>query len=739
MNSIFKKAALPAAIAAILTPTAWAEDSSAGLEEVVVTAQKREQNLQDVPVAITAINAEQLTDRKIDDISDVGSTAPNVQIAPSPGGSTGATVAIRGAASINPAATWEPSVGIYMDGVFIAKNVGGIFDVAELSAIEILRGPQGTLYGKNTTGGALNLVTRKPYEEFGAKVKVGAGNYGYTEWGGTIDSGMLGDKVSLMASFTKRDRDGFYDNTAPNAKIDEFKKLDSQAGLFKASIDATDTLNFTYTYDFAERDNTVALGQAEQLQTDGELPDPKRLGKASVSGAGYDKSEISGHNLITTIDISDDIQIKSITAYRQMTFNDYSDYDGLIEPSQIPLQQQPSFEAARNVDQNQTSQELQVIGSSNIINYVGGLFYFTDDVDIFNPYYDFNGEIPNYYGVKSSSYAVYGQADWLATDRLTVTFGGRYTSEEKEAYVNHPKDRVVFYLDENFQTQQSTTESYSTYGNTETWTNFSPMASVSYAFLDDLTTYVKVSQGWRAGGFNGESATAESAETPYEEETTTSYELGLKGRSLENKFQYNLAVFQNNITDMQLSSYNSKTGYSRIENAGKAVITGAEIELQYSIIPNLVASLSYGFMDSEYKDLVDPITGEQLKDEATFAYTPEQKAALAIDYTHDLGFGELRFHTDYSYTSEQVFYRQVYSSKVTKSPAYSILNGRIAIANITTVGSQSLDVGIWGKNLTGEAYRLNGIPGFGSTNGAGDGINYYGDPRTFGADVTYHF
>ncbi len=738
MNSIFKKAALPAAIAAILTPTAWSEDDSAGLEEVVVTAQKREQNLQDVPVAITAINAEQLTDRKIDDISDVGSTAPNVQIAPSPGGSTGATVAIRGAASINPAATWEPSVGIYMDGVFIAKNVGGIFDVAELSAIEILRGPQGTLYGKNTTGGALNLVTRKPYEEFGAKVKVGAGNYGYTEWGGTVDSGMLGDKVSLMASYTKRDRDGFYDNTAPNAKIDEFKKLDSQAGLFKASIDATDTLNFTYTYDFAERDNTVAFGQLEVLDANGDLPKPKRLGEGTLDGAGYDKSKTQGHNLITAFDINDQLMLKSITAYREMEFNDSNDYDGGATLG---------FHTDRNVEQSQTSQELQLIGQFEKIAFVSGLFYFTDDVEVSNPYStSLNPVEPtrHYYGVTSNSYAIFGQADWFATDRLTLTVGGRYTSETKDAYANHPDDRSVFLgFNANGTPNIGSTPKYTeSVDESDTWTNFSPMAAVFYQINDEINSYFKVSQGWRAGGFNGEAATAEEAKVPYEEEVTTSYELGFKGRSEDNRIQYNFAIFRNEIKDMQLSNYNALTGYSNIENAGEALITGIELETQLVLTEGLIATFSHGYMNAKYLDFMtyelNQTTGQrervQSKDTATFAYTPESKSAIGFIYTQELDFGEFKMNADYSYTSDQVFYRQASSSKRTESVDYALLNGRIALNDINIAGSQTLDLGVWAKNLTGEAYRINGIP-----YSPGTAVNYYGDPRTFGADVTYHF
>ncbi len=748
MNPRFKRAALPAAIATLMAPLTLAESADdSGLEEVVVTAQKREQNLQDVPVAITAINAEDITDRKIADISDVGSTAPNVQIAPSPGGSTGATIAIRGAASINPAATWEPSVGLYMDGVFIAKNVGGIFDVAELSAIEILRGPQGTLYGKNTTGGAINLVTRKPYEEFGAKVKAGAGNYGYTEWGGTVDSGLIADKATFMLSYTKRDRDGFYDNEAPNAKIDEFKKLDTQALLFKASVDATDQLNLTYTLDFAERDNTVAFGQPERLDDNGNLPEPNRLGEGSIGGAGYETSEVSGHNVVATFDINDSMTVKSISAYREMSFNDYNDYDGRIETPATALADFPKFETERDIEQSQMSQEFQLIGESNQINYIAGLFYFSDEVDIKNPYFrNVSGTpetVEHFYGVESTSYAVFGQADWMATDSLTFTLGGRFTSEEKTSYVEHPN--TTFAPDGLGGVNRI--DAFSSTGNSETWSNFSPMLVVSYAINDELTAYVKGSQGWRSGGFNAEAATIEQAETPYEEETTTSYEVGFKSRSDDSRIAYNLAIFRNDIKDMQLSDYDFTTGYSKIENAGEAQITGLELEVELLLTEGLTATLSHGYMNAKYTDFVSPITGEQLKDTATFAYTPESKSALALTYFRDLGFGELKVNTDYSYTSDQVFYRQYGSSNVTKSPAYALLNGRIALANISTTGTQTIDVGIWGKNLTAEAYRVNGIPGYGDAfNGpggpgilAGHGINYYGDPRTFGMDLTYNF
>lgn len=717
------------------TPTTQ-KANNAVIEEVVVTAQKREQDLQDTPIAIAAFNKQAIEDQKVSDITDVTATTPNVQIAPSPGGSTGATVAIRGAASINPAVTWEPSVGIYVDGVFVAKNVGGLFDVAELERVEVLRGPQGTLYGKNTTGGAINLITRKPAEEFGGHIKLGAGNYGYTELGATVDSGRVGDMARFMVSYKKRDRDGFYDNNVqplPNGEpldytVDEFKKLDSQAGLVSGVFDLSDTVELSYTYDWAERDNTVAYGQPEDLQANGELPKPEREDEGNLNGAGFDTSESSGHNLQITWDISDSLVFKSITSHRKMEFHDLNDYDG------TPY---TGFHAERDVDHKQSSQEFQLIGETNSISYVVGLYYFTDEANARNPYT--YGPTPatvirNFYGAESHSYAVFGQADWYISPSWTLTVGGRYTQEKKDAYVNHPD--TAFSPVPPF----SPIPSYSSEAD-ETWNKFSPMAVLSYGVNENVTTYAKISQGWRAGGFNGEAASAALATEPYDEETTLSYELGMKAKWFENRLQTNVAIFQNDIDDMQLSAYDFTTGYSKIENAGKARVRGFELETLLAISYGLTAFFNYGYLDGEYRELtnpvfgdVNPITGNRYKDESVFAYTPKNKASVGLEYVGDVGFAEIRVRGDYSYVDEQDFFRDVGSAAVTHSDDYTLFNARVALVNIGLGGVQTLDLALWGKNLTDEEYRLNGIPA-----GATTGLNYYGDPRTYGLDVTYNF
>ena len=212
--------------------------ASAALEETVVTAQMTERSLQDTPIAITTFNQMEIDTRRIGDVKDLALFVPNMQIANSPGGTSGATIAIRGASTINPAITWEPVVGLYLDGVFLGKNLGGIFQIAELERVEVLRGPQGTLYGKNTVGGAINLITRLPSEESGGQADIAFGNEGYVQGKIRLDTGTLG-RFRASAAYVYGERDGFYDNVDSDPtggfnplvnprSSNEFNNLDSE-------------------------------------------------------------------------------------------------------------------------------------------------------------------------------------------------------------------------------------------------------------------------------------------------------------------------------------------------------------------------------------------------------------------------------------------------------------------------------------------------------------------------------
>ncbi len=682
------------------------------LEEVLVTAQKREQNLQQVPIAISNFEHQQLQDMEVNNLGDLANVVPNVEIMPLPTGSTGATISIRGATSSNPAITWEPAVGLYVDGVYVAKNLGALFDVIEPQSVDILRGPQGALYGKNTVGGAVSIHSMRPSTEAGGKLEMGTGNFNYFESGVNIETGELGDIASFSLTYNKRSRDGFYDNTALPVDggpipADKFKSLDSQAGRFSSLFDIHDNLELRYIYDWSWTSNTPALGQVDYLGENG------RDNKGALDHAVFEKSKNTGHSFHLNRQLADQLQFKSITGYRTLKYSDMNDIDGT---------DQPLLSSARDIDHHQFSQEFQLLGEAGDFSYVAGLYYFKDSADTSNPMSmalgPIQAEADNIYGVDTRSYAIFGQADWTATERLTLTLGGRWTQENKDAYVDHPSIWPFPPL-----------MPYSAKAS-DTWTNFSPTFIASYVWTDEINSYAKVARGWKAGGFNAEAPTYEEAVRPYKEETVTSYELGMKSRWWDQRFQANIAVFYNQIKDLQTAELISPSPYSKIYNVGRLNSYGAELETLLAVSDAITLFLNYGYQHAEFD-------GSGTEDFVQVTYAPENKASVGMSYGRQAHYGQWRGRVDYSYTDSQFFYTTQPATDLTHSSAYGLLNARVALTEIDAGDGRSFEVGIWGKNLTDEEYRLNGIPY--QIDGIDVGVNYYGDPRTYGADITYRF
>ncbi len=692
-------------------------DKQEGLETIEVTAQKRVQNLQKLPIAVSVFNSQAIADKGITDIEDLSVYTPNMQISETPGGSTGATIAIRGSVTINPAITWEPTTGVYVDGVFVSKNVGGLFDVAAIDRVEVLRGPQGTLYGKNTIGGALNIVTRKPSGEFNGEVRLGAGNYGMKELYATVDSNQINDKLSANFTGNIKDRDGFYDNLSPTAPVKKFKTLDSSSMRLGILYEHSDNLEFYYTYDNSDKNNTPSMGQVNIPAT---MPDDtkSRQNSAALDGVQFDRSQSSGHAVTATWDYNDELTIKSITAVREIDYEDGSDYDGF---------DLLGFHTIRRVDHQQTSQELQFIGNINDVNYISGLFYLNEESNVDNPFILGFGTVNNFYGVDATSLAAYANAEYNLTDKLVLAGGLRWTTEEKTFYIEHPDDFSFAFF---FPLPRTTAG--------DTWNNTSAMASLNYALDDNMQTYFKISQGWKAGGFNGEAPSATIAVKPYDPEEVIAYELGVKSRWLDQRLQTNIALFYNDITGMQLSEFLG--AYSDIQNAGSATVTGAEIELIAALSDDLQLNINYGFLRPKYDSFVtrDVTTGEpnDLTNSAEFPYSPEHKLSIGLNYSTTTDLGELTAGADYSYVDDHFIYHNQPSADFTRVESYAVLNARISLKE---VAGSNVNLSIWGKNIADEEYRINGVPMGDATGAFIGGINYYGDPATFGIDVSYTF
>lgn len=756
---VFRKRRLVSTFAAaniLAASTAFAQ--GAALEEVVVTAQKRAQSLQEVPIATSVFDASAIEQQGISDISDIGPFTPNVQVVESPSGGTQATIAIRGSVTFNPTITWESPVGMYLDGVFIGKNIGSIFDIVELERVEVLRGPQGTLYGKNTIGGAVNMITRKPSGEFGGKLKASAGNFDMYSVSASIDTpavDLAGGSLSANISAFQQERDGFtknqpdpFANPLANPRSSkEFKSKDSKVARLSLLWEGSD-VDLHYSYDHSDTKATPTAAQLTDvpagsgldigggvfLPVDGVLSDylssdKKRARRISNDKSFYEDSETRGHALHLDWNLGElaafgEVTAKSITAYRKLDFSDRIDIDG------SPLD---FFHSGRDINYDQFSQEFQIVGQTERTDYVLGLYYFNEEGDVLNinsfmPIYGFpttNSE----FGMENKTVAAFANVDWrpeagLFNDRLTLSLGLRWTKEEKEQYIYHPDSSPVLPYTE----------------ADKSWTNVSPSFTASWEINDDTNIYGKIANGWKSGGFNGEAATQESFYQSYDPEEVTSYELGIKSRWLDNRLQINAAIFQNDLEEMQFSVFQGgATAVSTVDNAGEATIRGLELELLARPSDKLTISLNYGHLDPKYDEFleVDPTTNQltDFKNERDFPYAARNNTSASLEYfMGSFAWGEVTARLDWSYQGSYVPYVNPDQNRVSKTASYELLNARLTLAEIPLNSErQNLQLSVWGKNLTNEDYRVNTIPfGLWTT-------SYFGDPRTYGVDISYQF
>jgi iron complex outermembrane receptor protein len=745
------------ATSVMLASSLLAGNVHAQIEEVIVTAQKREQSLQNTPIAITAFDRDAIDARGISTVRDLSLFAPNVQIVESPAGTSGATIAIRGSATINPAITWEPVVGLYLDGVFLGKNLGGIFDIVELERVEILRGPQGTLYGKNTVGGAINMITRKPAEDMGGELNLSVGNEGYQQARLRLDSGSLGTvgeglgQFSANLAYLKGERDGYYDNVNldPTAGANffvnpksssEFSDLDSEVWRIDTLLQVSDTFSVRYAYDHSERDQQPSKGQLTDVNKalfeisgfDGALADLMQLyvepegdnaDKISNDFSTRENSQVDGHALFLDWDAGNwgvfgDVTLKSITAYREMDYDDKVDIDG----TNMDL-----FHSGRDIDYDQTSQEIQMLGSTDTIDYVVGLYYFEESGDVVNPIAFFGlfgtpTDINNY-GLDNDSYAIYSQLEWRppSIEQLSVTVGLRYTDEQKDQYIDHPNSSTggvgAFSEDDD-----------------ESWDNTSGSLVLGWDFSDEIHGYARFAQGWKSGGFNGEAPTAASFHDSYDPEEVDSYELGLKSRFLDNRLQINAAAFYNEIDDMQFSVFLEGSGgaASIVNNAGQATTQGIELEAVAQLTDNLSLSLNYGYLDAEYDEFIE--LGVDVKDDKDFPYAPENTASVSVDWAiGNWGWGDLDLHADWNYNDDYVPYTNPSQNATSQIDSYELINANLTLSEVQVGSDMTMQFSLWGKNLADEEYRQNTIPfGFWT-------ISYFGEPRTYGFDARLMF
>ena len=752
MSGKYKSACWLAAIAALsLIPVSAGAQQ---LEEIIVTAQLREQNIQDVPLAVTAISAQQLEAAGIFDATTIALNVPGMAYAEfSPGQ---ALISIRGITSADDGAGLDNSVALFLDGIYIGRQAGINFDMFDLERIEVLKGPQGTLFGRNAIAGAINVVTSKPADEFGAKVALTAGNEGILR-GQALITGPLSDTLSGKLVVNHREHDGFVRNTHLNKDVQD-ENYTSVRGQLRLNLDSSEWLLSADVMD-DERDAMgrapIANGNFDYVGTATTLG-AGRPGTNASPTDGFTNREGSGVSLQGDIEIGTGV-LTTITGFR----NTKSNWE--MESVGAPLGGGFDLSAGNfgadvidDIDEeiDTFSQEFRWTSESGgTFDYVVGLYFFTEDTDRVEQFrIDANTTGTGQFTVgneytrtenETTSYAAYGQANWHVNDRWTLTAGGRFTRDERDynaTAVNCglPEDERAAAGFPNFPPCEGVGGSLSIIAEvfslpaTDSWTDFSPMVSAQFRPGDNLMYYGTVSTGYKSGGFAGSQGVASAATNPVEPEDVTNYEIGLKGDFVDNTLRINASLFFMDYTDLQVVRFGpvpgSAFGTFQTTNVGSADITGLEVDYFWQATDNFSISGYYAYLDSEIDGLtLNTATGPEDFSGLPLRQSPENSYNVVLNYALPTGHGDYGFRLQYSHVDDQFNDYPTLTETV-------IEEADLLDASIGWTSQQGMyQLLLWGKNLTDERYISHSYRiGPGS-------IGVWSDPLTVGVTGTVNF
>jgi len=757
----------------------------AEIEEITVTAQKREESIQETPLSVTAITTSQLEQRGVTDLSGLGQVAPNVRITTNPGSQSSVTVSMRGVADGSPAVTQAQSAGKYVDGVYISQLSGSNIDVEDLERVEVLRGPQGTLYGRNTIAGAINFITRKPTEERSSALKTEAGNFETFRSRLTVNVPLVGQNgfwqsdtlgtISLRQNLAYKTHDAYFDNSSPTAVptggARGFNNLNRVFSMTALRWQPIEPLTIDYSFEYHRYADSSAAFQLTYIyptaippklvSPDGLVPYVRTnrvdaIGNnavyesnkkdASLAGPGNafgysthpfaDDGHHSMHILTAAYDLGEvgplgTVTVKSISAFRDFTHAQTQDLDG------TPLH---LLEFHSVLHTQHWSEELQWVGTAPRINYVGGFYYYgehsaQDQSQVFVGGFS---DLPYRTVATTQSLAPYGQVTYtppILSDKLSLTLGLRYTHDQ--VHVDH----YVYAT-----SSQKPFESHrgKAFGGSD---GISPMGNLAYQWTDDLMTYFRVARGFKAGGFNGTTNDPVAFSIPYKPEKLLQYELGFKSEWLDKRLQFNGTGFYSDYTDKQVNQFvasPSGGAVSALGNADSAEIWGSELQVVAVPLRGLQASASYSLALPKFLKWNDlqTVNGQQVSvnvaRDRSFAMTPQHQATIGLTYTAPpTSFGTFSAHFD-GYWQDKVTYianDQTAGARADRGWNYAIFNGRLQFAEIP-LSKGTLDLSVFGYNLFDRKYRIYGID-FGAQLGVAG--NSYGNPRTFGIGLSYNF
>ena len=750
LNSLIYKV-LFGALAAVgllsLPSVSVAQDAGArdALDEVIVTARRREESLQDVPIAVSAFSGEQLEEIGIVDITALTNRAPNIQLEVSRATNTTLTAYIRGVGQQDPVAGWEGGVGIYLDDVYLSRPQGTVFDVYDVERIEVLRGPQGTLYGRNTIGGAVRYVTKRLADEQEFKIKGAVGSYNQLD---LIASGSIpvSDTFRIGGTVAKFTHDGWGDYLTTGED-----NADKDITAFRLSMEwePSEDLFVRLYGDYSVDDSTSRQGHRLLPGPAGEpvLGDvwDTRAGisqfPASTGGLNPEADQ-GGIGLLLQWDINEQFQLKSITSSRSDKTEGWIDFDNLAADT---------FDAPVVYENEQFSQEFQFTYTNDRLAGVFGLYYLDAnafdafDVIIFSSLTAFT--LGDY---DTKAWAAFFDMSYALNDQWNLSVGGRYTDDERTARVV----RETFlglgspYFGGAGVSITVPTTGVPEFNGTRSDSKFTPRVSLSYKPADAHNIYLAYSEGFKGGGFDPRGAyNIAEVRQGFEPETVESIELGAKSVWADGMLTTNVALFSMDYTDVQIPGSvlldtdgdGTVDGFAgKVTNAGSAEVQGLEIEAAAQFTDNFSATFSIGLIDADYTEWLeastDPDTGApifvDISDQREFQNTPDTTASLNLRYELPLASGDLALLGGISYRG--LTYQFEVPNPLTDQDSFSLID----LSAVWTSGDGKYQLGLHGRNLGDEEYIA---AAYDFATVASSVIGFYGPPRTVTGTFTVNF
>ncbi len=723
-------------------PVANAEE---GVNKVVVTARRREETLQDVPVSVTAFSADQLSKVATPDITALATALPNTTLKASRATNSTLTAFIRGVGQADPLAGFESGVGIYIDDIYLARPQAAVADIYDVERIEVLRGPQGTLYGRNTIGGAVKYVTRKLAPQTDARLRATVGEYGQKEIVATVST-PVSDTARIGGTFARFKRDGFGKNLTTGG---ENYDKDVTAARLSAEFTPTQDLFIRIAGDVTQDDSSPKNGHRLIVGRTSGAPILSNVfdTRANLMKAIGKDQEVKAHGVSATVEytLNNEWTFKSITASRKDKSYAPIDFDSLaVVDMEVPAL----------YTNEQFSQEFNLTYTGDRLQGVAGIYYI--DANAFNKFDTIlGGAVPTSTftsgDIDTKAWAIYADGSYNVTDAFSVSLGGRYTVDERDAEVL----RQIYLGDKGspglgnagailFRTDTDLRGGVLHRKDKK----FTPRVALSYKVNADHNVYASYSEGFKGGGFDprlnvvGTRIPLATARAGYAPETIETYELGLKSAFNGGRITTNAAVFYSDYQDVQIpgSVAIDTNGDGRDDsfagvttNAGKAKIKGAELEAVANITPNFMVAGMYSYIDAEYKEYIS--AGVNVASQRTFQNTPKNSANLRFNYDIPLPIagrtGKLSLIGSASYKGATA---QFETASLLDQESYKLYDASI----VWTRTDGKIRAGIHGKNLSDKHYKTGGYL-FPTLGNEGTLTAFYGNPRQVSATLEYRF